>query len=243
MMRFKFHLLTVCLLLLGFAANSFSQRNNKVIACKSGAFAALKPLPELEYECPPDVIESSDVILKLPERIGAVNGIVRNLETFTSPGWWRTPVDDLNVCYFSGKAGALGKDERAEFTSTEYQVEVMGNSQIRLVLVPDPCYQTYYNGANIFLLYKNGAKVYVTEAIDGYYSRLSNSVFLKFLRVGAEQVIEIKTENILAMQPDETPYYFVIDKATNKAVPVDLVKKGKRLVIKRLKKQQFGSGS
>lgn len=236
MMRFKFHFLTVCVLLAGTAAETFSQKNQRIIACKPKAFAALKPLPELKYGCPEEGSESDDLILKLPGRKSAINATLRNLESFTSPAWWQTAVNDLNICDLRGKPGALTGEEKERFTDPEYQVKLMGNNQLRLVLLADPCYQTYYNGANAFLLYRKGAKVYATEAIDGYFSRLSNSVSLKTYRLGSERIIEIETVNISGMRPETSPYYFVIDKAANKAVRGELVKKGGRLVFRRLKK-------
>jgi hypothetical protein len=235
-MRLKLNSFIFCLLLTLLAGNSFSQ-TNKIIACKPAAFAAIKPLPELHYGCPEDIIESSDLLLKLPERASRLNAVIKNLESFSSPDWWNTAVNDLNACYQRGKPGKLSTEELNQFTNEEYQSKLLGNSRIRLVIVPDSCYQTYYNGANIFLLYKKGAKVYATEAIDGYFSRLPKSVSMKVYRLGADEVIEIETVNISGMRPHYTSFYFVIDKITGKAVEGKLVSKGKRLVFRRLKKQ------
>jgi hypothetical protein len=235
-MRLKLNSFIFCTLLTFLASNCFSQ-TNRIIACKPAAFAAIKALPELNYACPEDIIESSDLMLKLPERASAINAVIKNLESFSSPDWWNTAVDDLNACYLRGKPGKLTTDELNQFTDEEFQSKLLGNNRIRLVLVPDPCYQTYYNGANIFLLYKKGEKISVTEAIDGYFSRLPNSVSLKVFRLGADEVIEIETVNIWGMRPHYTSFYFVIDKITGKAVEVKLSGNGKRKVFKRLKKQ------
>lgn len=230
MMRLRTQALAICILLLMAASNSYGQRNKRIIACKTEVFAALKPLPELTYECPDDVAnEYDDSILKSPERIKVINEIMGNLQSFTSPEWWKYSVSDLNACYLRGKAGVLSAEEKEKFTGVEYQARLLGNNQIRLVLTPDSCYQTHYSGANAFLLYRKGERVYVTQVLDGYYSRLENSVSLKLFRSNAEQVIEIETANISGMRPEFSSYYFVIDKATNRAIPKKLFKRGKRL--------------
>jgi hypothetical protein len=229
--------LAICILLLLTPTSSFSQQRNKIIACKGKAFTALKPLPDLTYRCPPDAAnESDDSILKSPERINAINKVVRKLKSFTSPDWWESAVGDLNACYLRGKPGVLSQAEREQFTGEEYQVRLLGNNRIRVVVTPDPCYQTYYNGANAFILYRQGTKVYITEAINGYYSRLEKSLSLKLFRLNAEQVIEIETVNISGMRPETSAYYFVIDKATNKAIPKELVRRGRRLTLQPLRK-------
>ena len=236
MKRLKMLSLMISIVLLIAPVSAFSQQRNRNIACRNETFAAFKPLPELTYECPPDVTnEYDDSILKSPERIKAINSLTRELESFTQPDWWETAVADLNVCGIHGKPGVLSAEERDQFTSVEYQAGLMGNNRIRLVLTPDPCYQTHFNGADAFLLYRNGSLVYVTQALDGYYSRLANSVSLKFLRVNSQQVIEIETVNISGMRPDASSSYFVIDAATSKAVPVKLSRRGKRWTLTRLR--------
>jgi hypothetical protein len=236
MKRLKMQFLVLSILLLIAPVRSFGQQRKRTIACKNETFAAFKPLPALTYECPPDAAnEYDDSILKSPERIKAINSLMRELESFTQPDWWESAVADLNVCGIRGKPGVLSAEERDQFTSVEYQPGLMGNNRIRLVLTPDPCYQTQFNGADAFLLYRNGSKVYVTQALDGYYSRLANSVSLKLLRVNSQQVIEIETVNISGMRPETSSYYFVIDTATNKAVPVKLSKRGKRWTVTRLR--------
>ena len=236
MKRLKMQSLIISILILTVPTGSFGQQRNKTIVCKNETFAAFKPLPGLNYECPSDAAnEYDDSILKSPERIKAINNLMRELESFTQPEWWESAVADLNVCGIRGKPGALSAEEREQFTSVEYQAGLMGNNRIRLVLTPDPCYQTHFNGADAFLLYRNGGKVYVTQVLDGYYSRLTNSVSLKFRRVNSQQLIEIETVNISGMRPEPTSYYFLIDKATNKAVPAKLSRRGKRLLLTRLR--------
>lgn len=185
------------------------------------------------YERPEEATtESDERILKSPDRLKARNEIIRKLKTFTGSRWWNTPVSDLNPCYLRGKSGALNAEQRDEYTSVEFQQRLMGNSQIRLILMPDPHYQNYFSGANGYLLVRQRGKVYVTEVLDGYYSRLANSVSLKLYRLNAQPVAEIETANISAMKPEYWSYYFVIDKKTNKAVAKELKQKGKRLFLR-----------
>jgi hypothetical protein len=236
MKRLKTQSLMISILLLIVPTSSFGQQRNRILACKNKTFAAFKPLPELTYECPPDVTnEYDDRLLKSPERLKAINDLMRELESFTQPDWWESAVADLNVCGLRGKPGARSVEEREQFKSVEYQAGLMGNNRIRLVLTPDPCYQTHFNGADAFLLYRNRGKVYVTQVLDGYYSRLENSVSLKLLRVNSQRLIELETVNISGMRPETYSYYFVIDKATNKAVPVKLSRRGKRWTLTRLR--------
>jgi hypothetical protein len=52
-------LLRFCLLLLVMVAiTSFAQATKPITACKQPTFAAFKPLPKLEYDCPEGLIES-----------------------------------------------------------------------------------------------------------------------------------------------------------------------------------------
>jgi hypothetical protein len=210
-------LLFACLLLLTASAAFPRQNKKRAVWCKSSAFAALKPLPKLEYPCPSDIADDyDDRILKTPERIAAIKQLRKELESFKSAEWWNAPVDDLNACYLSDKTGQLTEEQQEQFYSFEYQPLLMGNNRFRLVMAYDPCYQTSYNGSTGFILYRTPQKTYVTQVLEGYYSRLGRSVFLRLLPASA---IEIKTVNITAMQPDNTYHRFTIDRVSHKAVP------------------------
>jgi hypothetical protein len=223
----KTFLLLVTVSLLLPQANFYEQKTKKAV-CKNEVFAAIKPLPKFDYECPPDVAdESDDRILKTPERVKAIRTFMTELESFTETTWWNSPVSDLNACYFSRHAGMLTEEENEQFNGPEYQASVLGNNHIRLVLVADPCYQKSYNGANGFLLYRSGPKVYVTQVLDGYYSRLGKSVFLHVFRKNADEMIEIETYNIAGMRPERLSYYFKLDKATHKALPTKGIKRNR----------------
>jgi hypothetical protein len=198
-----------------------------VPVCRSTTFAALKPLPKLEYECPEDLIESDEQILKTPDRLAALGEIAAELEGFTSPAWWRAGVAELNACEIHGRAGALDSDERARLKQGDFRSSLFGNQQMRLVLLADPCYQPGYNGSVAFLLYWDGGKVFVSKILDGYYSRVDNSVGLDFANLNGRQIIEISTGN--SMPPAIVNFYYVIDPNTHRAVPTKIFKEGKVL--------------
>jgi hypothetical protein len=209
--------------------NAAGQKNEAALVCKQEVFARLRPLPKLNYECRPGAVNDYDeAILKWPERIRAINDYMRRLEAFSSRGWWDVSVDEMNLCYFRGRAGALDEEEKEKFRRGDYSMSLFGNDRIRLVLAADPCYQTGYGGSNAFLLYNRNGRVSVTEVLDGHFSRADNSVALGFANSNGEQVIEIETTTG-GLNPYMTNYYFVIDKATGKAVPERIFKEGKRL--------------
>ena len=78
------------------------------------------------------------------------------------------------------------------------------------MLIPDPCYQTEYGGANAFLLYRKGGRVFVTQVLDGYFSRADNSIGLDFAKLNSQEIIEISTGSG-GLNPSLTNYYFAID--------------------------------
>jgi hypothetical protein len=143
------------------------------------------------------------------------------LSSYSDAAWWKADPVDLSVCDFTEQAGALTAAQRREFVNGEYLFWLFGNDRIRLVLIPDPCYQTQYGGSNAFLLYHKGGKVFVTQVLDGYSSRADNSVEIAFAKLKSEEIIEISTGSG-GLHPSLTNYYFVIDPRTNQAVPKKL---------------------
>jgi hypothetical protein len=211
------------------STGAYGQKQETILTCKAEVFAALKPLPELRYGCRPD--ESNDydeAILKRPERIKAIRRYIRTLETFTYRDWWRFDVADLNLCYFRGKPGLLDAEEKERFEGGNYRISLMGDNLIRLLLVPDPCFQRYYGGSNAFILYRRNGRVLATQALDGYFSRADNSVAVDFATSGRERIIEVSTSTG-GLHPYITNHYFVIDRGTGKAVPKNLFKVGRKL--------------
>jgi hypothetical protein len=213
-------LLTIAICFSAFS-HSFAQRRAPTLVCKRPVFAALKPAPKLTYQCGDQPNDWDEKILKLPARLEAIKSLMSELSSFSETAWWTADPVDLSVCDFKQKSGALTTDERREFTNGEYLFWLWGNDRIRLVLIPDPCYQTEYGGSNAFLLYRSGGKVHVSQALDGYFSRADNSVNIAFAKLNAEEIIEISTGSG-GLNPSLTNYYFVIDPRTNQAVPKNL---------------------
>jgi hypothetical protein len=203
------------------SSDSFGQRSKPALVCKQPVLAALKPMPELSYECGEQPNDWDEKILKLPARLAAIGGLLSELSSLSDPAWWTADPVDLAVCDFKQKVGALTPGDRRDFVNGEYLFWLLGNDRIRVALIPDPCYQTGYGGSNAFLLHRNGGKVFVTQVIDGYFSRADNSVNIAFAKLNNEEIVEISTGSG-GLTPSLTNYYFVIDLRTNQAVPKNL---------------------
>jgi len=72
-----------------------------------------------------------------------------------------------------------------------------------------------------FVLFRNAGKVFVSQVLDGYFSRADNSVGLAFAKFNDEEIIEVATGSG-GLNPTVTNYYFVIDPHTNQVVPKKL---------------------
>lgn len=208
-----------CSLVLVLALGPAAAQSRRVSACKRAAAVVVKPAPKLEYPCGAEN-DWDEKQLKSPERVAALKDLMSQLSTLADQAWWETSVADLNACDFKGEPGAFTDDERQQFVAG-YVSWLFGNSQIRLLLLPDPCYQTQYGGANAFILSRKGNQVAVSQVLDGYFTRADNSVSLNFGKLANELVIEIATGSG-GLNPTLTNYYFVIDPVTNRAVPKKL---------------------
>jgi hypothetical protein len=208
-----------------------AQSSKKLVPnCMQDPFDALKPFPKLEYDCPEGGNESDDKILKLPGRLASIRSAIKELETFTNPKWWQASVDELNACSVHKSVGALTAEEKESWLSGDHTFDLIGNREMRLILLSDPCYQTGFAGSNAFLLYHKDGKVFVSQLLNGYYSRVDNSVGMDFATLNGEQIIEVSTAN--SMPPSLYYYYFAIDSKTNKAVPKKIFKDGNKLTNK-----------
>ncbi len=125
-----------------------------------------------------------------------------------------------------GRAGELTDEEKQEWKRRDYSFDLLGNHQMRLVLITDPCYQNGYNGATLLLLYRKDGKVFVSQLLNGYFSRVDNSVGIDFASFSGQPLIELSTAN--SMPPTLINFYFVIDPKTNKAVPKNLFRDGRK---------------
>ena len=209
-----------CLLVLSFST-SFGQQRKAALVCKGSVLAALKSKPELSYPCDGEANDWDEKILKVPARLTAIKTLTAELSSFSDSAWWAADTVDLSVCDFTQKDGALTRAQRHDFLNGEYLFWLFGNDRIRLVLLPDPCYQTQYGGSNAFLLYRNGGRVVVTQVLDGYFSRADNSVNLTLATLNGQQIIEISTGSG-GLNPSLTNYYFAIESRTSHAVPKNL---------------------
>ena len=206
------------------AVPTLSQR----LVCKTSALAALKSIPKLKYKCSEDLTESDDAVLTEPNRLKALDLYAQSLEKFVDAGWWKTSVEDLNLCDFRKKAGVLSREETQQYKGGEYYFQLRGNNQFRVIVAPDPCYQQGFSGSNIFLLNRAGGKVFAAEIIDGFYTRADFPLGFDYAFNGKEIIIEIATTSG-GFYPTETFYYFTIDQKTKRAVPKKLFKDNGKL--------------
>jgi len=230
MSKLNFAILLTCLI---FCASARAQtKSNAVATCSPSAFNAMQELPKLKYEC--DESQSNDYdesILRNPQRLAAIRTLTKQLDSLTNLEWWRTKVAELNACDFLHKPGTLSEEEQQQFSGGEYVVRLLGNHDVRLVIVDDPCYQTGFSGSNIFLLHRSGGRVFATEIIDGYYTRADNSVSLDFAALNGAEIIEVSTSTG-GLVPYVTNYYFSIDPQTQRVVSKKLFREGRRLTNK-----------
>jgi hypothetical protein len=201
--------------------SSLAQKQKPAPVCSQSGLAAFRKLPKLEYECP-EPETSDEALLKLPERLTAIRKLERALATFTTAAWWNANADDLNVCEITGRAGKMTDAEKQKLTDSEYDLKVFGNHQMRLIVLADPCYATGYSGSNAFLLVRNEGKVFVSQVLDGYASRVGNSVGVDFANLNGQTLVEVSTAN--SFPPSLDNFYFVVDSKTNHPVPKKLFK-------------------
>src|ERR1041385_4136485 len=210
----RYATVAIVLLLTIFNFSFAQRRSNPPLVCKRSALAALKPKPELSYPCNDQLSDYDEKTLKLPARLDAIKSLISDLSSFSDPAWWATDVVDLGVCDYTKKPGPVTADQRHGFLGDDYLFWLFGNDHIRLALIPDPCYQTEYGGSNAFVLYRNAGRVYVTQGLDGYFSRADNSVNLRLAKLNAQEIVEISTGSG-GLTPSLTNYYFVIDPKTH----------------------------
>jgi len=222
----------ICLLLLAVSlislapSHSLAKREATVVACKASALRALKHIPKLRYKCRAGVEESDEAILRWPARIQALRILKNKLALLSDNAWWQAEVDDLNVCEFKRRAGALNDEESQKFKD-DYTLRLLGNHQVRLAIVYDPCYQTEWSGSIVFLLSKGAGAVSVTKVLDGYFSRIENSIGFDFANLEGQQIIEVRTGN--DMPPSQINYYFAVDQKTNRVLPRKMFQNGSTL--------------
>jgi len=213
------------LLTLLFFSSGFAQ-NKAVPVCSAKAFAAVRPLPKLQYECSESLTDSDSRILRLPRRRAALARVIGTLRLFTNPAWWGSSVEELSACELHGSAGELSEEEKTRWQSSDLSFSLFGDEQTRFVLIGDPCYQTGYGGANGFVLHRRSGRTFVTQVLDGYYSRADNSVGINFADLNGQRIVEVTTGN--SMPPSLVSYFFAIDRQ-GRATPKKIFRTGGRL--------------
>jgi hypothetical protein len=73
---------------------------------------------------------------------------------------------------------------------------------------------------SLFFTRKAG-RVFVTEAIDGFFTRADNAINVDFAKLNNEVIIEISTGSG-GLHPTLTNHYFTINPRTNRAIPKNL---------------------
>jgi hypothetical protein len=193
--------------------------------CSEKAFAAMRPLPKLAYECSETLSDSDSRVLRLPRRRAALARVVQTLRSFTAPSWWEASIHELQACELHGSAGELNEEEKARWQSGDLLASLFGDEQTRLVLIFDPCYQSGFNGANAFVLHRKDGRVFVTQVLDGYYSRADNSVGMNFAVLKGQRIVEVTTGN--SLPPSLVSYFFAIDR-NGRATPKRIFRAGGR---------------
>lgn len=218
---------------------TWAQRRLPISVCRPQDYVAFQPLPKLAYECPEDLSDSDDKLLKLPARRAAIKQLLQQLQKLNEPRWWQADVAALNVCDFRGSAGVLSAEEKKQMNEGDYLFQLFGNHQLRVVLVSDPCYQAGYNGSILFLLNRNNGRLAVSPLFDGYYSRVENSVGVGFAQVHGDTIVELETAN--SMPPTLINYYFRIDRHSGNAEPYNIFRDGQKSTNQIYSAMLFGT--
>lgn len=205
-------------------ADSAPQHNRKrTLRCTNTALAALKPLPELDYECE----EHDEDSRKSPERRARLQAYLKELESFADASWWAAPVEDLNVCAVIKEARAMTDSERRDYLGNGDTIALYGSGSTRLVVVYDPCIKYSYGTLNAFILHRAAGRVHATQVLDAYFSRADNAADMRWVEHNGERLILIEV-GTGGLNPETTYRLYAIDRRTQRAVARKLFKdKGK----------------
>jgi hypothetical protein len=222
-------LATAFVILLPFyRANSAPQKHDRKrpLRCTAKALSALIALPKLEYECEGHY----DKDLKSPARRDALKDYLQELESsFVGADWWATPVKDLNLCAITNEARALNKDERDELI---YKTNLYGDDSTRLVVVVDPCIWYSFSTLNAYVLQRVGSRVYATQVLDAYYTRIDAAINMALAEHNGEKLVMVETHTSDGFMPPSlyTTYaFYTVNPRSHRAVPKKLFKEDGRL--------------
>ena len=219
---FSLILFTVVLSLLPtFQITADMQKDDKKrpLRCTSAALAALKPIPKLEYEC----IGNTDEDLKSSERKAALRTFLKEIETvYADDAWWAMSVEDLKQCALTNEARELTEEEREQL---QYKVDLFGDGSTRLLTVVDPCIWYSSNTLNSYILQRAGNRVYATQVLNAYYTRIDEAVAMEVAENNGERLIFVYTNTSDGMMPPSpftTCYVYTINPRTHRAVPKNI---------------------
>jgi hypothetical protein len=195
------------------------------LRCTKRALAALKPAPELDYEC----AEREDDNLKSAARQAAMKDYLQELEeTFNDDEWWATPVDELNACSIAKDVRALNEDESREY---RFKIALYGDQTTRLIAVTDPCIHYSYSTLNAYVLERAGGRVVATQVIDAFFTRFDASLDMKVAQLGGERLILIERNGYDGgpVAITVTAAAYTINPRTHRPVPKKIFKSGREL--------------
>lgn len=213
----------------GRADSSPQPQRNRPLRCTKEALAALKPLPQFDYDC----AERDEDNLKTPERQAALKDYLSELESaFNDEGWWAAPVDDLNVCSIIHEERAMTAAERHDIQGNNDEINLYGDSLTRLVIVDDPCIKYSYSTLNAYLLQRANNRVYATQVVDAFYSRADNSVKRHVAAQNGERLMIIErglVDGTMPPQVQVTWAVYTINPNTHRAAPRKIFKENGKL--------------
>ena len=192
--------------------------------CTKQALAALKSIPKLNYDCSGD---SDDEIQQSPGRRAALKAYLPKLESAVGPGFWAASADELNACATRNSERAKTPEDQREIDSNP---RVLGDESTRLILLLDPCVKYSYITQNGFILQRVGGRVYSSQVLDAFYSRLDPGVELQLARHNGKTVVVVETNSEPMMNTlFSTFHVYSIDSGTHRAVPMKLFINGGKL--------------
>jgi hypothetical protein len=213
--------LGLILLTIGFSvyAGSATQRRDQKqpMRCTKEALAALKAIPNLRYRCGEDPDEELE---KSPRRRAALRAYSKKLELGATPNWWATSLDDLNACAISHEARALTDAEQRDPVADGAHDEIFGDGSTRLLVLPDPCIKYSAVTFNAFVLQRADGRVYATQVLDAFFTRLEPGVEMELARHNGETLVIVQTNS----EPTPSALFstfrtYAIDPQTHRAVP------------------------
>jgi hypothetical protein len=192
--------------------------------CTKQALAALKSIPKLDYDCTGD---SDDEIQQSPGRRAALKAYRPKLESAVGPGFWAASVDELNACATRNNERARTPEDQRELDSNP---RVLGDGSTRLILSLDPCVKYSYITQNGFILQRAGGRVYSSQVLDAFYSRLDPGVELHLARHNGATVVVVETNSEATMNTlFSTFHVYSLDPQTHRTVPMKLFINGGKL--------------